>query len=174
MTNIFSWGALVRLGLVGCERGLLAAAVLLMSATAAVATGPAPTAEAGGAEALEGEAGVDGRIAIAAPAPQLEAWSVAELSGALAAESQPAPLQLASQPTTDTESAAMFRVDDLEAGLEADATVRPVADLAQVTRVTDFSDVSPADWAFQALSNLVETYGCLQGYPDGSFRGHAA
>ncbi|MAV12019.1 MAG: porin, partial [Cyanobium sp. MED843] len=31
----------------------------------------------------------------------------------------------------------------------------------QVTSVTQFSDVYPTDWAYQALSNLVEQYGCV-------------
>lgn len=71
------------------------------------------------------------------------------------------------------EAASTMRFSDLEAALETDAVVQPepVDGLAQVTRVTDFSDVSPSDWAFQALSNLVETYGCIQGYPDSTFRG---
>ena len=37
--------------------------------------------------------------------------------------------------------------------------------LDQVTSVTQFSDVYPTDWAYQALANLVETYGCVAGYP---------
>jgi len=44
----------------------------------------------------------------------------------------------------------------------------------QVTSVTQFSDVQPTDWAYQALSNLVETYGCVAGYPDGTFKGRQA
>ena len=44
--------------------------------------------------------------------------------------------------------------------------------LDQVTSVTTFSDVQPTDWAYQALQNLVETYGCVAGYPDSSFRGN--
>ncbi|NJL47168.1 MAG: iron uptake porin [Leptolyngbyaceae cyanobacterium SM2_5_2] len=68
--------------------------------------------------------------------------------------------------------APLFRVSDLESAMEADSTVPPrAADVAQATRVTDFSDVLPSDWAFQALSNLVENYGCIQGYPDRTFRG---
>ena len=46
--------------------------------------------------------------------------------------------------------------------------------LDQVTSVTQFSDVVPTDWAYQALANLVETYGCVAGYPNGSFRGNRA
>ncbi len=41
----------------------------------------------------------------------------------------------------------------------------------QVTNVSQFSDVKSTDWAYQALSNLVEKYGCVAGYPDGSFKG---
>ena len=44
--------------------------------------------------------------------------------------------------------------------------------LDQVTSITEFSDVQPTDWAYQALQNLVETYGCVAGYPDSSFRGN--
>jgi flagellin-like hook-associated protein FlgL len=34
------------------------------------------------------------------------------------------------------------------------------------------SDVSPRDWAYEALRSLVERYGCIAGYPDGTFRGN--
>ena len=46
--------------------------------------------------------------------------------------------------------------------------------LDQVTSVSQFSAVVPTDWAYQALANLVETYGCVAGYPNGSFRGNRA
>ena len=45
---------------------------------------------------------------------------------------------------------------------------------AQVTSVSQLSDVQPTDWAFQALQSLVERYGCIAGYPDGTFRGNRA
>lgn len=32
--------------------------------------------------------------------------------------------------------------------------------MAQVTSVSQLSDVKPTDWAFQALQSLVERYGC--------------
>jgi hypothetical protein len=41
----------------------------------------------------------------------------------------------------------------------------------QVTSVNQFSDVQPTDWAYQALSNLVEKYGCVAGYPNGTYKG---
>jgi hypothetical protein len=43
--------------------------------------------------------------------------------------------------------------------------------LGQVTSISQLSDVRPTDWAFQALQSLVERYGCIAGYPDGTFRG---
>ena len=44
----------------------------------------------------------------------------------------------------------------------------------QVTSVSQFSDVKPTDWAYQALSNLVERYGCVAGYPNGTYGGGKA
>ena len=43
---------------------------------------------------------------------------------------------------------------------------------AQMTNVSQLSDVSPTDWSFQALQSLVERFGCIAGYPDGTFRGN--
>ena len=47
-------------------------------------------------------------------------------------------------------------------------------DLAQVTSLSQLSDVQPTDWAFSALQSLVERYGCVAGYPNGTFRGNRA
>jgi len=44
----------------------------------------------------------------------------------------------------------------------------------QVTSVNQLSDVSPTDWAYEALRSLVERYGCIVGYPDRTFRGNRA
>ena len=44
----------------------------------------------------------------------------------------------------------------------------------QVTNITQFSDVYPTGWAYQALSNLIERYGCVAGYPNGTYRGNRA
>ncbi len=44
----------------------------------------------------------------------------------------------------------------------------------QVTSVNQFSDVKPTDWAYQALSNLVDKYGCVAGYPNGTYKGGQA
>ncbi len=48
------------------------------------------------------------------------------------------------------------------------------ASMGQVTSVSQLRDVRPTDWAFQALQSLVERYGCIAGYPDGTYRGNRA
>ena len=54
------------------------------------------------------------------------------------------------------------------------AAVNQYATSEQVTSVSQLSDVQPTDWAYQALSNLVERYGCVAGYANGTFGGGRA
>merc|ERR1711934_1221249 len=63
---------------------------------------------------------------------------------------------------------------DLNINGVSDYADASVDGLEQVTSITQFSDVYPTDWAYQALSNLVERYGCVAGYPNGTFRGNRA
>ena len=44
----------------------------------------------------------------------------------------------------------------------------------QVNNVSQLRDVRPDDWAYEALRNLTENYGCIAGYPDNFFRGKQA
>ncbi len=44
--------------------------------------------------------------------------------------------------------------------------------LTQQTSVSELSDVKPTDWAYQALKSLMEKYGVISGYADGTFRGN--
>ncbi|HEY9301337.1 MAG TPA: iron uptake porin, partial [Phormidium sp.] len=74
--------------------------------------------------------------------------SVANLSG---------PISESIPPTNDTELDNF--IDDA---------------IEQVTSVSQLSDVQPTDWAFQALQSLVERYGCIEGYPDRTYRGNRA
>lgn len=46
--------------------------------------------------------------------------------------------------------------------------------LAQLPLVSELSDVQPGDWAFIALRRLMEEYGCIEGYPDNTYRGNRA
>ncbi|MEL7492848.1 MAG: iron uptake porin [Cyanobacteria bacterium J06554_11] len=58
--------------------------------------------------------------------------------------------------------------------VSSDVVVAEPIQLAQVTSVSELSDVQPGDWAFTALQRLVEEYGCLEGYPDRTYRGNRA
>ncbi|MEM6613743.1 MAG: iron uptake porin [Cyanobacteria bacterium P01_C01_bin.72] len=46
------------------------------------------------------------------------------------------------------------------------------ADLNQITNVNQLRDVSPADWAYEALRSLVDRYGCISGFPNQTYRGN--
>ncbi len=63
------------------------------------------------------------------------------------------------------------------AGLEAlngYASSSTVARANQATSINQFSDVRPTDWAYQALRNLTERYGCVAGLPSGIYAGSKA
>jgi S-layer homology domain len=60
-------------------------------------------------------------------------------------------------------------------GIDLLDTYRRSAALSSlVTSVSELSDVQPTDWAFQALQSLVERYGVIAGYKDGTFKGDRA
>lgn len=44
--------------------------------------------------------------------------------------------------------------------------------LFQVTNVNQLRDVSPTDWAYEALRSLVDRYGCISGFPNQTYRGN--
>jgi hypothetical protein len=46
--------------------------------------------------------------------------------------------------------------------------------MEQITSVSELRDVAPSEWAYEALRNLVERYGCIVGYPNRTFRGDRA
>ena len=56
----------------------------------------------------------------------------------------------------------------ITAGVVATTAIAPA--MAQVTSVTQLRDVQPTEWSYQAISNLVSRYGCVAGFPDGTFR----
>ena len=51
------------------------------------------------------------------------------------------------------------------------AAVNQYTSAEQATSITQFTDVRPGDWAYQALGNLVEKYGCVAGEGNLTFRG---
>jgi hypothetical protein len=81
--------------------------------------------------------------------------------------------------SSDRDSPLVIPTVDVENAAVNDPLVRDVSDnsadlFQQITSVSQLSDVQPTDWAFQALQSLVERYGCIAGYPDGTFRGNRA
>ncbi|MEB3172918.1 MAG: iron uptake porin [Cyanobacteriota bacterium] len=61
-----------------------------------------------------------------------------------------------------------------ELNMDAISKYSSLSSKDQVTSISQFSDVQPTDWAYQALSNLIERYGCVAGYPNGTYRGGKA
>jgi hypothetical protein len=93
----------------------------------------------------------------------------AVLGAALVSAIAPASAQVQSEPSVAT----------LDQVMQYSNEGRSSGSLAQVTSVTEFSDVSPGDWAYEALAYLAnsEAQGgldCLEGYPDGTYRGGRA
>jgi len=51
-------------------------------------------------------------------------------------------------------------------------TMAQIPGTRRVNSVDDFSDVPPGHWAREALNDLIGDYGCIAGYPDGTYRGN--
>ncbi|OPH11153.1 iron uptake porin [Cylindrospermopsis raciborskii] len=83
-------------------------------------------------------------------------WNVLRVSPVVAATILSANSVLANEVKEPTTSVAQLSSDKI----------------SQTTSVSQFRDVQPRDWAFQALQSLVERYNCISGYPDGTFRGN--
>ena len=104
-----------------------------------------------------------GAVQLETPAP-----AVAES----AAQSLPKPAEAVAQtaaPQDQNPAATLEQLNDYSSEGAASGETQ-----GQVTSVSQLSDVRPTDWAFQALQSLVERYGCIAGYPDGTFRGNRA
>ena len=86
----------------------------------------------------------------------------------------PVALGLAAPLAAQAQSFDMGNVNRYTQQQDTDRMRALEAQMGQVTSVSQFSDVYPTDWAYQALANLVETYGCVAGYPDGTFKGNIA
>jgi hypothetical protein len=88
-------------------------------------------------------------------------------------ESPPEELEIANSPQSQNVAEAS-KVAEIGSETSTADDLSIQEDAAQVTSVSQLSDVRPTDWAFGALQSLVERYGCIAGYPDGTFRGNRA
>ena len=84
------------------------------------------------------------------------------------------PLTTTTQPTSVQTSAKPPTLGDVTTTTELSQDSDANDPMSQVTNVSQLRDVSPGDWAYEALRSLVERYGCIAGYPDGTFRGNRA
>ena len=66
--------------------------------------------------------------------------------------------------STDNYKTNKINVIDLQNNLDKN--------LGQITNVNSLQDVSPTDWAYEALNSLVARYGCIVGFPDQTYRGN--
>jgi hypothetical protein len=95
-------------------------------------------------------------------------------SSVQSSNSQPVNSNLLAQRVEDDamEASPMRQVNSVSQLLGDGAS--DASSMGQVTSVSQLSDVQPTDWAYEALRSLVERYGCIAGYPDGTFRGNRA
>lgn len=115
---------------------------------------------------VNGEATNENKPQTVATAQQLNSSTSeasAPLQTAQASEFQVA--QMSSTEPSETSVSGLEKINEYSEAADA---------LEQVTSVSQLSDVQPTDWAFQALQSLVERYGCIAGYPDGTFKGNRA
>lgn len=98
---------------------------------------------------------------------QLDVNPISVLKKSVITAEAPVPETALTQlvPTTDQPASALEQINQY--------TQEP-DNLSQVTNVSQLRDVQPGDWAYEALRSLVERYGCIAGYPDGTFRGNRA
>jgi hypothetical protein len=116
----------------------------------------------------------------AMPIDRAQAQTMPETELSLATMPAPDHSEARSLPATQpAQQLAQAETEAIQAPLPAEQPRHSLEfnqepDLGQVTSVTQLSDVQPGDWAYQALQSLVERYGCIAGYPDGTYRGQSA
>jgi hypothetical protein len=148
-----------------------------ISALDLIGTQPATVAAAEAAPAAPASTTIDvmpNATALELPAPEAanapEATKVADqpIAEVAPASIPTAPVQIAqSAPEQVTPASSLDQV--MQYSSEGNNQ-----SLSQVTSITQLSDVQPTDWAYQALQSLVERYGCIAGYPDGTYKGQRA
>ncbi|HEY9668463.1 MAG TPA: iron uptake porin, partial [Coleofasciculaceae cyanobacterium] len=113
---------------------------------------------------------------VAAPSPSIQLQETVELSSqAPVADTNSTDILLKTAQQPDEAEITQTDVPSEEPVTPYSEIENPQNDpMGQVTNVTQLGDVRPTDWAYEALRSLVERYGCIAGYPDGSFRGNRA
>ena len=82
-----------------------------------------------------------------------------------------------SSPPLESKTKQKINIDSQKTHLASELITQKSSELSnnntmkQINNVSNLKDVSPTDWAYEALRGLVERYGCITGYPDSTFRG---
>ncbi|MEC4985960.1 MAG: iron uptake porin [Oscillatoria sp. PMC 1068.18] len=116
------------------------------------------------------------------PTPLILATTLLASPGAIAETIPKLETEINPESLTITEIEALSEVTSPVTQLPTDSNegnvinqIQSYSDgIEQITNVNQLRDISPSDWAYEALRNLVNNYGCLQGYPDGTYRGNRA
>jgi len=78
------------------------------------------------------------------------------------------------RPAAATAAATSLLVPGLAGAAELNlAGIGRYAAREQLSAASQLSDLRPSDWAYQALTNLVERYGCVAGYAQAASRAAA-
>ena len=87
-------------------------------------------------------------------------------------------LSTTTQKTLASENDAMSEITNVNQLKSEQNVLSPESDrfdinegMSQVTNVNQLRDVSPTDWAYEALRSLVDRYGCISGFPNQTYRG---
>ncbi|NET59284.1 MAG: iron uptake porin [Symploca sp. SIO2E6] len=75
---------------------------------------------------------------------------------------------LAQQQPANDANQVLDQIESYSEGLNEVDDTQP-----QLTSITELTDVSPGDWAYDALRELVEDYKCIVGFPDRTYRGNS-
>ncbi len=78
------------------------------------------------------------------------------------------------QKSSNNTKKILREIEILANGLNNDLETLANSQMEQVTNVNQLRDVSPTDWAYEALRSLVDRYGCIVGYPNQTYRGNRA
>jgi hypothetical protein len=114
-------------------------------------------------------------VSVVPPPETVHSGATADTSESqLTATSNPPPPPLIASELKQSETPAALAEKNPLTPAETAAQSPDATSMNQVTSVSQLSDVRPTDWAFQALQSLVERYGCIAGYPDGTYRGNRA
>ena len=97
-------------------------------------------------------------------------WQTLKIAPIIAAASLFASNGAIAQTTTEVNN--NNSVDETLNTIDSYQRQNSSSSMSQVTNVNQLRDVSPTDWAYEALRSLVDRYGCIAGFPNQTYRGN--